>query len=388
MQRWLLAYTVAIGLSAPGAAGGAEPCPSPCSDAAITIAVVAPTSGQQAAIAFGGQVAKPVSLAVGDINAAGGILGRQLEHRVSDDKCDPGFALEAANRHVDHEKLAAVIGPICPAAALAVAPVYGRAGVPELFPTVSTQILETVRPKLSNIFSLIPTDEQEARALAAHLEREHKGHNVTLVYLDRSYRRGIIDAVKSALSAELQKSVRFEPLLDISGLYDRLADQLQRQQPDVIYLALDHGPLLQLLAKLRQRSLKAFLVGGHHLLSYSFWLDAKALSDGIHVIAPVGLPSTPEFEVVLKRISESGAIPDLVALNSYASVQIWAEAVRRGGSIEPGKVAEMIRHGEFATAVGPVAFDSNGNRRNLRYSFLTWQLGRPRFVARLPWTIP
>jgi branched-chain amino acid transport system substrate-binding protein len=66
-------------------------------------------------------------------------------------------------------------------------------------------------------------------------------------------------------------------------------------------------------------------------------------------------------------------LPDLVALNSYAAVQTWAEAVRRAGSGDPKKVAEALRSGEFKTVVGTVAFDQQGDRRNIGYTVVTWQ---------------
>lgn len=388
-SRWLAYAIMGIFVSLmPLVASVAEPCGSSCSAGNISLAVVAPIRGQPAETIFGAQASKSVELAVRDLNTAGGILGRQIELRLDDDGCDPALATVAANRHVDRGKPSAVIGPICPASALAVAPVYGNTEIPEFLPTASTEMLSTVRlPKGGNIFSMVPTDEQEARALADHLEREHPNQKLAVVYADAFYRNGIVPALKRALPAEMQKSARFEPLLDISGLYERLADQLQRQQPDVVYLALNHDSILKLLSKMRQRPIRARLIGGHHLLSYSFWLNAQNLSEGIHVLAPISLPTTPEFSDILARVSQAGATPDMVALNSYASVQIWADAVRRTGSVEPAKVAAVIRQGEFATAVGPVAFDQQGNRRNLHYSFLTWRYGRPRFVDRRPWVV-
>jgi ABC-type branched-subunit amino acid transport system substrate-binding protein len=39
-------------------------------------------------------------------------------------------------------------------------------------------------------------------------------------------------------------------------------------------------------------------------------------------------------------------VPDLVALNSYAAVQTWSEAVRLAGGGDPAKVLEALRTGE------------------------------------------
>jgi len=235
-------------------------------------------------------------------------------------------------------------------------------------------------PSPDNIFSMVATNEQEAQALGAYIAREQRGKKLTVVYTDAFYRRGIVQMVKDALPAETKASARFEPLLDITGIYDRLADQLQRDPPDVIYMALDHVPLVELVAKLRKRAVKALLIGGQHMLSHNFWLEAHSAAEGIHIIAPIGSPTTPELRKTIDLLRQAGVIPDLVALNSYATVQVWAEAVRRAGGGDPRKVIEALRSGEFQTAVGPAAFDQRGNRRDLRYSILTWQDGRPRRV--------
>ena len=239
-----------------------------------------------------------------------------------------------------------------------------------------------MRPNSDNIFSMVATDEQEAQALGAYLAREQKGKKLTVVYTDAFYRRGIVQMVEAALSAEMKASARFEQLLDIPGIYERLADQLQRDPPDVIYMALDHAPLVELVGKLRKRAVKTLLIGGQHMLSYNFWLGAGDVAEGVHIIAPIGSPTTPELPRTIDLLRAAGVIPDLVALNSFATVQVWAEAVHRAGGGDPRKVIEVLRSGEFQTAVGPVAFDQQGNRRDMRYSILTWQNGQPRRVER------
>jgi ABC-type branched-subunit amino acid transport system substrate-binding protein len=137
-------FAIAAGILAsliPGPTNGAESCEGSCAAGNISLAVVAAMRGQPAATTFGAQVSKPVELAVRHLNASGGILGKQISLGLADDKCDPGLALDAANRHLERDKPSAVIGPICPGAATAAAPVYGKAELPELLPTVSPRVI-------------------------------------------------------------------------------------------------------------------------------------------------------------------------------------------------------------------------------------------------------
>jgi branched-chain amino acid transport system substrate-binding protein len=57
-------------------------------------------------------------------------------------------------------------------------------------------------------------------------------------------------------------------------------------------------------------------------------------------------------------------------------VQTWAQAIRRAGSGDARAVVAALRAATFDTAVGPVAFDAKGDRRDIEYSVLSWKNGR------------
>jgi branched-chain amino acid transport system substrate-binding protein len=234
-----------------------------------------------------------------------------------------------------------------------------------------------------NIFRMAATDLQEVQALGTYLGREFKGKKLTVVFTDVFYRRAFADMVRAALPAEMQASAQFERLLDATGSYDRLADKLKRERPDIVYMALDSEPVVEFVGKLRERGLKPVLIGGQHLLSQGFWSAARQAAEGIHVIAPVKSVTSSEFRKAVEHLRQANVVPDLVALNSYAAAQVWAEAVRRAGGGDPKKVIEALRSGKFPTVVGTVAFDQKGDRRDICYSLLTWQSGH--LVPGLQW---
>jgi branched-chain amino acid transport system substrate-binding protein len=342
-------------------------CPPRCPSGKVKLGIAAPMSGPLAD--FGRQTVKSVEIAVRELNAAGGLMGFPVELVIGDDRCDVGRVAGVAARHIEQDKVSFVVGPTCPPAAMAAAPIYAEAGVIQFLPTVTTAGSTWRNP--GNLYRMIANDEQEAQAAGAYLARTHKGKRLTVVYIDSFYRRPMVEMIKAALPADMKASARFEPLLDITGVYDRLADKLQRERPDVIYLALDTRPLAELLGKLRSRGVKALLIGGQHLLSFRLWRAASI--EGIHVVAPIAALDDPEYRKVVDLLRQADVLPDLVALNSYAAVQTWAEAVRRAGSGDPKKVAEALRSGEFKTVVGTVAFDQQGDRRNIGYTVVTWQ---------------
>jgi branched-chain amino acid transport system substrate-binding protein len=349
----------------------ADSCPPNCPGGEVQLGIALPTSGPAAA--FGGAALKATEAAIQDLNKAGGLLGVPIRLAVGDDRCDAGMAAPVARRHVEQDKIAFLIGPLCPAVAMDSAPIYAKAGVIQFVPAVT--VVELTRRSPGNIFRIAANDEQEAQALVAWLSRGQKGKKLAVVYDDVFYRRAMADQIKLALPDDAKASTRFEPLPEVPGAIDRLANKLQREPADIVYLALGGTQVVEFVSALRSREVKSFLVGGQQLLSQGFWRATGRTAEGLHVLAPIASLSSPEFRDAIDRLKQASIVPDLVALYSYVAVQVWAEAVRRAGSGDPKKVVEVLRSSEFTTPVGRIAFDQKGDRRDISYSLLTWQGG-------------
>ena len=357
-------------LNAAPAADAAEPCPKACPSGKVPLGIAAPLSG--AAAAFGRAAAKASEVAVQDINNAGGLLGVPIEPVIGDDRCDAGMAAAVAKKHIDGE-VRFVIGPACPAVAKDAARVYAAAGVIQFVPTVTDVELTQRNP--GTIFRMVSNDEQEAKALAAYLAREQQNKKLLVVFGEFFYRRAMAKMIDAALSPEQKRLVRLESLADVTGAYDRLADRLQKSPPDVIYMSLDAEPAAEFVKKLRERNIKSVLMGGQHLLSANFWRKYNTAAEGINTITPIASLDHPALHKAVDLLKRADVIPDLVALSNFAAVQTWAGAVQRAGSGEPKAVIEALRAGALDTAVGGVAFDDNGDRRDIQYSILTWKNG-------------
>lgn len=88
----------------------------------ITVAVAGPMTGSEAV--FGRQLKDGAELAVADLNAAGGVLGRKLKLEVGDDQCDPKQARSIAEK-IGASKIPFVAGHYCSSSSIQI----GRAHV-------------------------------------------------------------------------------------------------------------------------------------------------------------------------------------------------------------------------------------------------------------------
>ena len=97
----------------------------------IGIGVVGPITGSTAAL--GEQMKRGAGMALKDINAKGGALGKKLDLILADDVCDPKQAVAAANDVVG-KGVVFVAGHACSAASIPASAVYHGAGVLQMTP--------------------------------------------------------------------------------------------------------------------------------------------------------------------------------------------------------------------------------------------------------------
>ena len=91
----------------------------------VLIGMAGPMTGTEAW--FGEQMERGAALAVADLNAAGGVLGQQVQLITADDFCDPEQAVAAAGKLVS-DRVVFVAGHFCSGASIPASEVYEAAG--------------------------------------------------------------------------------------------------------------------------------------------------------------------------------------------------------------------------------------------------------------------
>src|SRR6187551_1371600 len=99
-----------------GVAAIAASCGGGDEDKSTPVAVVGPVTGQNAS--FGAQMKNGGELAVEDINAAGGVLGKKLDLLIGDDACYAEQAVAVANQMIE-SNVVLVVGHYCSSSSIA-----------------------------------------------------------------------------------------------------------------------------------------------------------------------------------------------------------------------------------------------------------------------------
>jgi ABC-type branched-subunit amino acid transport system substrate-binding protein len=185
-----------------GDAGNAAKTPPPAptsggSSDPLRIGALMPHTGALASA--GPPLFAAALLAVKEINAAGGVLGRQVQWFDGDDYTDPEKAVQTANRLITENKVQVIIGAGASSISLAVLPTVMAAGVILFSPSNTSAELTTVDDQ-GLYFRTAPPDGLQAAALTDVIMRDGV-RRLSIIARDDSYGKGLAESVKSALVA-------------------------------------------------------------------------------------------------------------------------------------------------------------------------------------------
>jgi branched-chain amino acid transport system substrate-binding protein len=160
MKRWTIPTMLLLGAVAlfSGAAKA---------DETIKIGVNEPLTG--AVAASGNYVTDGARLAADEINASGGVLGKQIELVIEDNKSNPKEAVAAAEKLIVRDKVTVMMGAWSSTYTLAVMPKLMEYGVPMVVETSSSGKITTSGNPW--IFRISPTSEMEAKAFGGKIDQ-------------------------------------------------------------------------------------------------------------------------------------------------------------------------------------------------------------------------
>ena len=138
------------------------------------------------------------ALAVADINAAGGVLGQQVELITVDDFCDPEQAVAAANKLVS-DGVIFVVGHYCSHAAIPASEIYEAAGVLLISPaSINPMLTELGR---ANVFRVVPRDDADAIVAGNYLADHWADKKIAILHDNTTFGKGIAEANKEAVES-------------------------------------------------------------------------------------------------------------------------------------------------------------------------------------------
>ncbi|MEU2717046.1 branched-chain amino acid ABC transporter substrate-binding protein [Streptomyces sp. NPDC007205] len=374
----LTSVLTAVALSATGCDGLLGSSAGGDSGGSIVLGMDIPLSGSSADV--GPYMRNGAQLAVDEINAAGGVLGRKLRLQAEDDACDPKTAVAAANKLVA-AGAAISVGGYCSGATLPTLPVFDKRKIPMIIPAANSN--ELVAQRLRHVFLINGTGRQQAAAAAAWLTKDG-AKRVAVMDDNTSYSKDIADLTAARLgSAGAPAKATEEAVNPGESDYSPNVTSVLKSNPDYIYWTgyYQEGGLL--IRQFRQAGYRGrFLIADGSVDSKLVKIAGSADAEGVYATmtqTPQTTPGAASWISSYKR--KFGTEPGPYSTQSYDAVRIAAEALKEAGSTDGDKVTASLEGlNGFKTFSGPLKFTSDHTLSNGGFVILAVKNGT--FVLR------
>ncbi|MGY3443382.1 ABC-type branched-subunit amino acid transport system substrate-binding protein [Bradyrhizobium sp. USDA 4473] len=226
----------------------------------ITIAVAGPITGGESA--FGRQMKNGAEMAVEQINASGGVLGKKLALDIEDDACDPKQARSVSEK-VAAAKIPFVAGQFCSSSSIPASEAYADGGVLQITPA-STNPLFTER-KLWNVARVCGRDDQQGQVAARYITKHFGGKNIAILNDKTTYGKGLADETKKALNKAGITEKMYESYNKGDKDFNAIVSRLKHDNIDLVYVGGYHQEAGLILRQMRDQGLKTVLMSGDAL---------------------------------------------------------------------------------------------------------------------------
>ena len=327
-----------------------------------------------------------IKLAVKEINASGGILGRKIEYTSLDTQSQPQVAKALAQKALDQNAYV-IMGPVFSGSILVSMAETRRAEVPNFTGGEAAAITKQGNPY---IFRTSFTQDTAMPKVARYLKDTVKAKTVSIIWVNNDFGKGGLDTMKKALDAQgikVAAEISTDPgQLDFSGAVLKA----KQANADAIFVYTNEEESARALRELRKQGYDKPIVGETTLTSQKVIELAGDAANG--ATAHVGLTADAPQAGIKKYNAdfqkEFGAKSDHNGLKGYTAMYVVKAVTEKIGKFDQKAFAKAM-HGmklsakDYPGVLLDVSFDDNGDLD--RESFITTVVnGKQQVTATLP----
>ena len=297
-------------------------------DEKITIAFIGNTTGDYAQ--YGIPVRNGVMLYIDQLNAKGGINGKQIEVLEYDDKGDGVEAVNSFNLAMD-KKITAVIGSVLTGATISLADATYEVNMPQITASATAAgvtVMEDGSVR-TNVFRSCFIDPFQGEKMADYGYNKLGAKTAAILYESGSdYSEGLKDAFV-AKAAELGlEVVATEAFATGDKDFNAQMTKIAGANPDVVFMPIYYGEAGLAITQGRQAGLKATVLGGDGFGGIKEYASAEDLEGTVYCsgYAP-GTASVAQFEKDYCATYNVEAVPNMFAPLAYDAAMLMCNAL-------------------------------------------------------------
>jgi branched-chain amino acid transport system substrate-binding protein len=314
----------------------------------IKIGLVTALSGQSARA--GEAITRGLSVAIDEINAKGGVLGRKLELVRRDDEATPAKGVIAARELLFKEKVAVLFGGLDTPVSLAIVPIVNQEKVVFVGPWAAGTPITKNGAKENYVFRVSAVDEIVNRAMLQYAQKTFSAKNCGMILVNNPWGESNEKGLMAALSARNMKPAGIEKFeandVDVVPQLTRL----KAAGADCLFLVGNVGPSAQVVKSLDRMGWMPPIVSHWGPAGGRFTELAGPSAPNVHFVQTYSFfgRQTPVGQKVLKALmakypdikGPGDVTPAVGVANAYDAMMLTAMAIQNAGSTDGPKVRE------------------------------------------------
>jgi len=305
-----------------------------------------------------------VKLAVREINASGGILGRKINYVTTDTQTNPGLAKAAVQKALD-DGAYVVLGPVHSGSMIVT---MGETGKAEVTNFTGGEAAVITQQGNRYVFRTSFTQSTSMPKLARYIKDQMKAKTVAILFTNNDFGKGGRDEMVKALAAidvKVVADISSDPgQIDFSGAVVKA----KQADPDVLFAYLTEEEGARALKELRKQNFAKPIVGETTIIGQKVIDLAGDAANG--VIGHVGLtpdapnPTIKSFDA--KYLKEYNQRSDHNGMKGYSAVYIIKAMTEKIGKFDSKALAAALHGARISAKDNPgvlldVTFDQKGD---------------------------
>jgi len=323
----------------------------------IKIGFNAPLTGFAAS--DGKSATEGAKLAVNQINAAGGVLGKKLELVIYDDQAKPAQAIPIANKLIGKDKVVIGISGSYSGATRSAAGVFQEAKIPYIS-------AYAIHPDITRageyVFRTSFLGEIQGKAGAKLIGDMMGKKKVVIITLQNDFGKSLAAGFKEAAPGFGINVVGEYEYTMKDRQFGAIVAKVKSDNPEAIYASGYYFTAGPLVSQLRAAGVTCPIIGQEGYDSQKFIEIAGPAAEGVIITTSLDrdskAPVTADF---IKAFEEqAGFKADMVAASGHTAVMVAADAIKRAGSTAPDKILAALKTTDLDVSTGTIKFNDLG----------------------------
>jgi len=326
----------------------------------IKVGEYASLTGKEAS--FGQQSHKGLTLAIEELNAAGGVLGKKLELITEDNQTKPGESATAVKKLISRDKVVALIGEVASGRSLEAAPIAQTAKIPMIAPAATN-------PKVTQtgnyIFRVCFIDPFQGTVMAKFAQTDLKAKKVAVLSsVSNAYSVGLAKFFKETFTANGGIIVSEKNFSEGDKDFRAQLTAVKAAGADAVFVPSYYTEAALIARQARDLGLNVPFFGGDGWVADQLLeIGGEALNGcyySTHFSPENQDPVVQAFVKKFKARWGANENPDAFAALGYDAAYVLADAIKRAGSTEGPKLRNALAATKnFSGVTGVTNIDAN-----------------------------